>query len=357
MPYLKNPRLEIDLGKITFNAEKVVKLCDNVGIEVIGVTKGFAAIPAIVKAMMAGGIKKLADARLYNIMNLRKFGFTNEILLLRLPRLSTVKQTVLYADYSLNSEKTVIKALSSVARKFNKTHGIIIMVDVGDLREGIMPEYVVRTIKDIVNLKGIKLLGLGTNVGCYGGILPSSKNFNILVELKKDLYKEGIDIPVLSGGGTSSLQLIKDKTMPDNINQLRIGEGILLGRDSTRNKTIEGLYQDTFVLKAEVIEIKEKPSVPIGKIGRDAFGHIPKFKDRGIHKRAIAAIGKQDIRVSSILPMNKDVKILGASSDHLILDVDDVSTDIKIGDEMSFSILYPALLSAVTSQFVYKHYI
>ncbi len=350
-----SPRLEVDLDKIRYNAAKVVELCHSHGIEVLGVTKGFTAIPEIVTALLEGGVDGLADARTENIMELRKDGFSVPITLLRIPRLSDVDTVVEYSNVSVNSEVAVIQALGQAAKKRGINHQIILMVDVGDLREGIMSENVLETTRKVVRLEGIELLGLGTNMGCFGGILPEFDNLNILVRLGELIKARlGITLQVLSGGGTSSLLLVESGKIPNGINQLRIGEGILLGTDTTNSRIIEGLKNDAFILKTEVIEAKPKPSVPIGHIGRDAFGNIPEFIDVGIRNRAIVSLGKQDAYIEGLVPVDAGITILGASSDHMILDITDAKRKIRVGDELAFGVTYSGLLSVSQSRYVKK---
>lgn len=348
------PILEIDLDKIRFNSLAVVEKSEECGMEVLGVTKGFSAIPQIVMAMHEGGISSFADARLENIISLRDKGFNHEFTLIRIPRLSRAKHVVYHTDASVNSEMLTIKALAKAGLEMGKTHKVILMVDVGDLREGVLPEEVLSTAKKISKLKGVSLIGIGTNMGCYGGILPSLDNLGLLRDIAKEIEKElGIRLDVVSGGGTSTLKLIEERKVPAGINQIRVGEGILLGTDTTHNRVIPWLYQDAFLLKAEIIEIKYKPSVPVGKIGRDAFGNIPKFVDRGIRKRAIVAIGKQDVLPDGIVPIDPQMVVLGASSDHLIVDVTDSMEDVRIGGDLAFYIKYSGLLSLTSSRYVH----
>lgn len=350
-----SPRLEVDLDKIKYNAAKVVELCHRHDIAVLGVTKGFTAIPPIVSALLEGGVDGLADARTENIIELRKEGFSVPITLLRIPRLSNVEDVIKYSNVSVNSEVAVIRALGQAAKKLGFNHQIILMVDVGDLREGIMTDNVLKTVRKVITLEGIELIGLGTNMGCFGGILPEYNNLNILVNLGKMIEsKLGISLCVLSGGGTSSLLLVENNEMPTGINQLRIGEGILLGTDTTNHRIIEWLKNDAFILKTEVIEVKSKPSVPIGNIGRDAFGNIPEFIDVGIRNRAIVSLGKQDAYIEGLIPVDAGVSILGASSDHMILDITDATRKIRVGDELAFTVTYSGLLSVSQSRYVKK---
>jgi predicted amino acid racemase len=349
--------LEIDLDKLKYNTSQVVERCHQKGIDVIGVTKGFSAIPEIVSAMVEGGIDGLADSRMENIIELRKKGFTQPMTLLRIPRLSNVMKVVQYTDTSINSEITVVKALAQAAKKLKKIHKIILMVDVGDLREGVLQENVLEIAKQFNSFKGIKLVGLGTNMGCFGGILPSSHNLGVLVELGRAVENQlGLKLEIISGGGTSTLLLIGNDKVPSGVNQLRIGEGILLGTDTTNNRKIRWLHQDAFRLRAEVIEVKSKPSMPTGTIGRDAFGNIPEFIDIGVRKRAIVAMGKQDVNIEGIRPVDEHLTILGASSDHLILDIEDSEDEIDVGDSIAFSLAYSGLLSVSDSRYVKKNF-
>ena len=351
-------RLVINIRKIAENTRKIVTLCDKYNIEVLGVTKGFSANPRIVDAMLEGGIRSLADSRLENISSLRKHGYKQHMTLLRIPGLSDADKVVEYTDCSLNSEYVVIKALSDAAVDMNKVHDIVLMVDVGDRREGVLPEEVKSIAEKILMLPGVRLAGVGTNMGCYGGILPTLDNLNLLISLKsmvEDTF--GIPIEITSGGGTSSLELIRRGEMPKGINQLRIGEGILLGTDTTHNKPIPELSQDAFVLLAEILEIKEKSSVPVGEMGYDAFGNQPVFEDKGIRKRAIIGLGKQDVNIDGLIPVDENIKILGASSDHMIVDVTDSENTFTVGGRIPFRLNYQGLLFLNNSKYVKKVYV
>lgn len=350
--------LEIDLNKIEENARRIVDRCKPAGIEILGVTKGFTAIPRIVKALTSGGINSLADSRMENIMSLRKLGFEQDITLLRSPGLSSVRKVVEFTDYSVNSEYAVIKAMSEASLAANRRHKIILMVDVGDLREGVLPEDALDMAKKVAGLKGIALSGIGTNMGCFGGILPTLHNLNLLMEIAREIEKHvGIKLEYISGGGTSSLKLVEDRMIPDGINQLRIGEAILLGTDTTHDRVIPWLHQDAFLLKAEVIEVKVKPSVPIGDIGYDSFGQTPVFEDRGFRNRAIVSLGKQDVNVDGLIPVEPGMQVMGASSDHLLVDVTDAERAISVGNHIAFKLNYSGLLFLSNSKYVKKHFI
>lgn len=353
-----NPRLDIYLDKIRKNSENINNLCFKHGIEVVGITKGCSAIPEVAQVIIDGGVKILGDSRIENIRRLKEAGLKAEMMLIRIPMINEVDKVTKWTDVSLNSEISVIKSLSQSALKNNLIHKVILMIDLGDLREGIMPDDTLRMVEEIRELSGIKLIGIGANFCCISGVMPSQKNLTKLVKLAEEIDNNfGGTLEVISGGNTSVLKLVEDEIIPEKINQLRIGVGILLGQDDARSRNLVGTHQDTFILTGEIVELKEKPSLPQGEIGRDAFGEIPVYQDLGIRKRAILALGKQDIHLNSIIPLNKEIKIIGASSDHLIIDVTDFKEDIKVGEEIKFRLNYPALLSATTSKYINKYFL
>lgn len=350
--------LVVDLNKIAENSKKVVELCAGHGIEVLGVTKGFSAEPRIVSAMLQGGITKLADARLENVMRLRRHGFTQHITLLRIPMISQVNRVVEACDCSLNSEIEVIRALSAAALEKGKRHEIILMIDVGDLREGVAPGDAEELLRQALPLKGIHIAGIGTNMGCYGGILPTENNLTLLVNVAEALAEiAGEPFEVVSGGGTSSLKVAVEGNMPAAVNQVRVGEGILLGTDSTNDRIIRWLDQDAFMLRAEIVELNSKPTMPIGTSGRDAFGNKPVFEDKGIRRRAIVALGQQDVPLGGVSACDGGIRIMGASSDHMILDIEESGRDYRIGDMVEMKLNYKGLLRVCSSRYIPHVYI
>lgn len=348
------PRVEVDLKKLKHNTESLVKKCSEQEVKVAGVTKVFCAHPEIAKAYVDGGVDYIADSRIENLIKLKDIKLPK--VLLRLPMISEVEKVVDYADISLNSELKTIRAISNAAKQKNKVHNIILMVDLGDLREGYFKEEdLYEAVEEIIKLDGIKIVGVGTNLTCYGGIVPREDNLVRLVNIKNTIEeKYNIKLDIISGGNSSSLHLIFDKKMPEDINNVRLGESLVLGRETAFGNDIDGLYDDIFTLSVEVIELKEKPSVPIGEIGMDAFGNVPTFTDRGIRKRMICAIGKQDVDLENITPLDEDIIILGGSSDHLLLDVTDSKIEYNIGDVVKFKLSYGGILSTMTSEYVDK---
>ncbi|MBK5241764.1 ornithine racemase Orr [Clostridium sp.] len=349
------PCVEVDLVKLTHNAKKVLAMCNEKNIDVTMVTKVFCANKPIVEAILSAGVKSVADSRIMNLKKMNDLNCTK--MMLRIPMISEAEEIVRYSDVSLNSELATIVKLGHAAKDSNKTHNIILMVDLGDLREGVLIQDLIKTVEKIIEIDNVKLIGLGTNLTCYGGVIPDRENLGKLIELKLDVEKTfGLNLSVISGGNSSSLYMVMNDTMPKEINQLRIGESIVLGRETAYGLHVPNCYEDAFILKGEIIEIKSKPTLPRGTIGMDAFGNKPDFKDDGIRKRAIIAVGRQDIRLEGLTPMDKNISIFGASSDHLIIDVTDCEKELTVGDIVDFKIDYGCLLAAMTSPYIEKYY-
>lgn len=354
--YLTYPRLIINREIIEENTRIIVDLCRKRGIEVAAVTKGICAYEPIVESFLKSGVRYLADSRIENLKRLEKYKM--EKIMLRLPMLSEVEDLVDYADISLNSEYTIIKAISQVALRNKKVHKIILMLDLGDLREGYFYEKdLYRDMDKIVKLEGIKIIGIGTNLTCYGGLIPERPLLERLLKYKNKLEKDyNLDLPIISGGNSSTLDLV-EKGQATDINHLRLGEALLLGRETAYGRQIEGTNPNGFILEIEIIEVKSKPSLPSGKIGMNAFGEKPKLKDKGVGKRILCALGRQDVKIESLKPKDKDLLILGASSDHLIIDGGNSSQGYQVGDILKFNLGYGGILSAMTSEYVNKIYI
>lgn len=348
------PILEINTKKVTENAKRLGDFCTSKGVELVFATKGFSARPEVIRAAMAGGITSFADSRMKNIMAAKQAIPGLKYLLIRIPAILEAEEVVRWADWSLQSQIEVIRAVSEAALRQGKIHPIILMIDVGDLREGVFGrEQLDEIVPQILACPGVKLVGLGTNVGCYGSVLPSVDNTAILVELRDYLNRTyGCSISVLSVGGTCALKLLEDGVMPAGINQLRVGEAILFGEDTTGNRFLEGYHHDAFLFKAQVVELRRKPSVPIGELGRDGKGDTPEYPDRGVRLRAICAAGKQDVAWAALTPTLPGAEMIGASSDHLIVDVEDCGGQVQVGDWLEFRCGYMAVLDATTSAYV-----
>ncbi len=348
------PQIVIDLKKYQHNLQYLLDLVHQKNMTLMAVSKVFCADQKIINIMNEEKVDFIADSR---IENLESMDTKIPKVLLRIPMLSEVEKVVKYSNISLNSELETIVLLDKASQELNVKHDVILMIDLGDLREGIFNENeVFKTINAILQLKAINLRGIGTNLTCYGGVIPTEETLKRLVEYKIQIEDRfNITLDIISGGNSSNLTLLLQNQIPKEINNIRLGEAIVLGRETAFGDYLDQMYTDIFTLKAEIVEIKDKPSIPIGTIGMNAFGKVPIFKDKGEMRRAIIAIGAQDVDHTELIPYDT-IEAIGSSSDHIILDVTDSINDYKVGDIISFRLTYSSILSLMTSKYVKKVY-
>jgi predicted amino acid racemase len=344
--------LTVDLGKVRDNARIVVGCLP--GISVVAVTKVTCGSPQVARAMLAGGAKALGESRLENAERLRSAGITAPIWLLRAPIPDLAGETVQLTDVSLQSELETVIAIENAAAAAGRRHAIVAMVDLGDLREGMLPDALPAFLARVNAMDHVDIAGIGVNLTCYGAIVPDEDNMGRLAELAAQSEKQLGRSLLVSGGNSGSIGMVVSGRMPAGIDSLRIGETILLGVDTLTRQPTLGLHLDAFIVQAPVIECLVKPSLPQGATAQDAFGHFPTFADRGERRRAICALGRQDAPSEGLMPVDSRVEVLGASSDHLILDVHDLERPPALGDAISFVPTYAATLQLSTSPYVHK---
>lgn len=352
---MKTPDLQISLPKLAHNITVIQQLCAKASLKITPVTKVVMGDPTIA-ALYADHFHSIGDSRICDIQRMVNAGIRTQYMLIRSPALSESIQTIELCQTSLNSDISVCLALNRAAEQMKKRHRILVMVEMGDLREGILPDEAEDFFKILSCCSWLDTVGFGTNATCFAGVIPTPENLSVLVEVKDKYRKIFHREPLVSGGGTNLFHLILAHNLPSVINHIRIGEGLLMGVDAVYKQPIPGCYTDICLLTGEIIELRTKPSVPSGETVHNAFGeHIP-FKNKGLRKKAIVNIGRLDTDIAGLRPLDQRIEILGASSDHLMLDVEE-NPDLKVGDQVSFGMDYSSLLFSMSSMYVQKRFI
>lgn len=347
------PQLEFDLALLRSNADAVISRCRGMGIRVCGVIKGVDGLPEAARVLRAAGAAELGTSRLEQVAKCRAAGVPGPWLLIRIPGLTELPDVVALCETSLQSEWPTLLALEEECLRQNKTHRVIVMTDLGDLREGFWDKKELVDVCERVerDLPHVQLAGIGVNLTCYGSTKPTPEKMNELVGLARQVEQRiGRKLEIVSGGATSSFTLVHWGTMPAGVNHLRIGEAILLGKDLQVDwgiRDMDYLRMDALTLRAEVVEVKDKPTYPIGEFAIDAFGRKPVYEDRGIRRRAILALGRADVgELESLIPREPGLTVIGGSSDHCIVDVEDCPRRLQVGDIVEFSLCYSHMLYA-----------
>lgn len=369
---MKAPRLEIHLQRLHHNARTLVDRLGRVGIAVTGVSKATLGLREIVATWIAAGVTSIGESRIDTIEALHRSPLRVPLLMVRSPMLHEVERVVAHAAISCNSEPLVLQALAAAAQTQDLCHGVLLMVELGDLREGILPADLEAIVQLTLAHPNLQLLGLATNLGCQHGVAPDDSNMAMLSALTRaQEARFGIRLPWCSGGNSANLPWLAAGGDPGRINHLRLGEALLLGREPLSRSPIPGLHTDAITLVAEVIESKQKPRQPWGTCQRTSFDHRRAATGPPLDgeatlaaeqtlappslqtKRAIFGLGEQDADPGSLSA--DGLTIEGASSDHLI--VTGERMELAVGDEQRFQIGYSSLLRAMTSPFVERCFV
>lgn len=350
--------ITLDTKKLKSNFDFLDNLFNKKNIQWSVVSKMLCGNQTFLTELLKLDLKQVCDSRVSNLKAIKNINPGIQTIYIKPPAKHAVSSIVKYADISMNTEIETIKLLSEEAQKQNKTHKIIIMIELGELREGIMREDLMDFYKTVFQLKNIEVVGIGTNLSCLYGILP---NHDKLIQLS--LYEQLIEakfdrqIPYVSGGSSVTIPLIFQNLLPVGINHFRVGETLFLGTDVYNDTPLKKMKTDVFCLYSEIIELIEKPSVPMGEMGTNVEGHSFDFDESLIGKtsvRAIIDIGLLDVDEKHLEPYDKEISFVGASSDMLVIDLGLNEKKYKVGDLLQFKMDYMGTLRIINSKYVEK---
>lgn len=344
--------------KLKHNYDFLDKLMKKEGLDWGVVTKVLCGEKKYIKELIDLGVREMHDTRITNLKVIKQLDPSVQTVYIKPPAKRSIKNVIKYADVSFNTEGSTIELLSKEAQNQNKTHKIIIMIELGDLREGVMGENLIDFYSKVFQLPNIEIIGIGANLNCLYGVLPTQDK---LIQLS--LYKQLIEvrfnkkIPWISGGTSVTLPLTNKKQLPKGVNHFRIGEALFFGNNLITEKPFRGMKQGVFRLFTEIIELTEKPKVPIGEFGYNVAGESYEVDEKDLGKksyRAILDIGLLDINPESLTPVNKGIEISRASSDMLVVDLGTSKRNYKVGDLVAFDVDYMGLLRLLSSSYVGK---
>ena len=344
--------------KLAHNFTFLNKLFKKHNIEWAVVSKILCGNKSYIQEVINLGIKQICDSRVTNLKVIKSINPNIETVYIKPPAKRSLKSIIKYADISINTEFATIKLLNEEAKKMKKVHKIMIMIEMGELREGVMGDDFIAFYESVFNLSNIEVVGIGTNLTCLYGVLP---NQDKLIQLS--LYEQLIEakfnknITYVSGGSSVTIPLIFKGLLPKSINHFRVGETLFLGTDVYNDSTIRNMEHNVFQFYAEIIELSEKPMVPSGEMGTNVEGTEYNFDNKDIGKsscRAILDIGLLDVEEKHLLPKDNDIEIAGSSSDMIVLDLGKNPKNYKVGDLIEFSLNYMGTLSLLNSKYIEK---
>lgn len=349
---MTSPRVEIDLCKIQANARCLVRRLGARGISVTGVTKAVCGHPDVAKAMLDGGVCGLADARVSNIIRMHAAGIRCPISMIRAPMVHETKEVIRCSDVSYNTEMDTIQNLGAAARDKAIVHNVILMIEMGDTREGISHENLNDFATRVIATPGVALRGIAANFTCMGDVAPTAGDMAMLSRLADQVEGDcGTVVDLVSGGGSANLPWALGEASTGRVNNLRLGEAILLGTDPVTGHPITGLHTDAFTIFAEVIETSRKPSPLLTRSIAPELGMLKLVRNDDLRVRTILAVGQQDTDASG-LTFPSGIMIIGATSDHTV--VDTAKSAVPVGSEIKMGMKYSALMRAMSAPDVAK---
>lgn len=350
--------ISLNAKKLKSNFEYLDGLFKQNNIKWAVVTKLLCGNKEYIEQLLSFDIQQVCDSRVSNLRMIKQINPAIETVYIKPPARHAIKGIVKYADISMNTEFETIRLLSEEATRQGKIHKVIIMIEMGELREGIMREQLIEFYNRVFGLSNIKVAGIGTNLSCLYGVLP---NHDKLIQLS--LYEQLIEakfnhkIDYVSGGSSVTIPLMFNGLLPAGVNHFRVGETLFLGTDVYHNKPLEHLERDVFTLYAQIIELCEKPLVPDGNMGTNVEGNSFTFEENlsgGTAYRAIIDIGLLDVDEKHIYPVDKNCSIVGKSSDMFVIDLEENKKGYKVGDLIEFTMDYMGTLRILHSQYIEK---
>ncbi|MBB6610194.1 alanine/ornithine racemase family PLP-dependent enzyme [Pontibacter sp. Tf4] len=349
--------LKLYRDKLKHNYDHLDTIFKAHGIDWGIVTKLLCGHEQFLREVLALGVREIHDSRVTNLKAIKNIAPDVQTVYIKPAPKKSIPEIIQYADVSFQTELDIIRLLSEEAVKQGKLHKIIIMIEMGDLREGVMGDDLVDFYEQVFELPGISVIGLGANFNCLHGVMPTRDK---LIQLS--LYKQiiearfNIKIPWVSGGTSVTIPLLFTHQLPKGINHFRIGEALFFGLNLFTGETFEGMYDDVFELSAEIIELTEKPMIPSGVLAENPSGDSFEIDESLYGKtshRAILDVGLLDVNPKFLLPA-EDLSIVGASSDMLVVELGENERNYKVGDVLHFSLRYMGALSILNSRYINK---
>ncbi|MGD8440240.1 MAG: alanine racemase [Holophagae bacterium] len=351
-------RVTIDLSALQHNIRTIDGWLAERGASWTLVTKVLCGHLDTLDALQRLGVKSMADSRLTNLKAIRSVTDDFEAWYLRPPHLTAVADIVELADVSLTSEIRAIEALDAEARRRDTIHRTVVMLELGDLREGVLPGSLIDFCARAFDFDNVEVIGIGANLGCLSGVVPSVDQLDQLV-----LYHELLELkfsrrlPLISAGASILLPMMLDGEVPAAVNHYRIGEAVFLGTDLVHGGTLDGLRDDAITLEVEVVEVREKGLVPVGETG--SMTPFETFDDVELQPgqrgyRAVITVGQLDTEVRGLTPLDPRYQLTGASSDVAVVNVGDNPAGLTVGDTISFRPSYGSLVRLMLSPYVDK---
>ena len=351
--------LHISIGAIEHNVSWLHRFFSKRNVSWTLVTKVLCGHFETLSALRDEGIlsipHSIGDSRLDSLGIIKSLDPTIQTMYIKPPEVGYADQVVRYSDYSLNTSYPTLKALGAAASRLGIRHKVILMVELGEIREGVEGDALAGLVRKTTGLPGIEIAGIGTNLGCMYGIEPTMEKMEQL-----DAYRRvvedgcGCELEFVSGGSSITLPILGDGCLPQSLNHYRVGEAAFFGTTPLDGEQFGPLRTDVFSFEAQILEFYRKLNEPNGIQCEGNIGHTAE-PSSGCEKsyRAILDFGLLDTDHESLKPKN-GADFVGISSDMVVYAFDDADKDHAVGGLVPFDTDYMAIAKLMNSGFIHK---
>ncbi len=341
--------LEIRRENIAENTQKVLSLASREGMGLSVVTKFCLSDAFMLDLLAENGISSIAEANMasFSRAECSRLNLKTGVIKTRLSDINTIHGGGFVPYVLYVSDEVLLRAVAALPG--NKKPRVFLIAEIGDFRDGFYLDDMRGVLERNPNAN---ICGISANFGCLSGKMPTIEQIAEIRRTADDLRLSEVSI-----GGTVVYALLKSGAFKGLATQVRMGEALFFGYDSSSGTPLEGLKRGAFTLYGEILEIREKDVVPPSGGGLNAFGGSPAPRPYGRRRCAVMDFGALVSLSGDLVPLDPDVVFCGQTYDFTVADITNSTESYYTGGFMPFCAEYAACARAFMNPFVEKHYV
>jgi predicted amino acid racemase len=345
--------IEIQGEAFLENLEKVKKCCERQSVNLSVVTKFCLSNARVAALLFEAGVRSIADSNMACFASLPPElagKLSKSLIKTRLADIRAIPSLPQFArpNRVFVSDEALIEAVADLPE--NLKPQTVLIAELGDLRDGFYLEEIPAIVEKYPK---VPFDGLSVNFACLSGKMPDLESIEALSRCAGRVFP-GREKPPVSVGGTVSWPLIESGLLRDLVTEMRMGEGIFFGYDSSSAKPIEGFRRDAFTLYGEIVEVRDKlvsgPETP----GLTALGTEAPERKTGKRRCAVLDFGVLGASMKDLEALDPGIEIAGQTFDFTVADITGSSLPWKTGGHIPFRAMYAASSQAMLNPFIKK---
>lgn len=346
--------LTVNLSALRSNLVRVVQFCEARNLDLLLVTKVVQSRGSILSAL-GEGTRRVADVHASNFEALDPQRHPVRAILR--PTFGDATTVARLATRVFVSDPRLARVLGEAREALVPGHPleVILMVETGDLRDGIPWDDLPGVVRSLAAVPGLDLRGLGTNLGCLAGAVPDQASLTRMADHLNSVRRQtGHPLPEFSLGGTVFWDVLEKGPIPPEFTELRIGEAVFFGWNTSLGGPVRGLSPSVFRIDLEVLEAwdKQVSAVPEGPVGYNAFGSMTTQSLTGRRKRAVLDGGGNLVPLAALTPLDPGCILVGETHEYTVVDCQDSTRAVEPGGFLRFRPGYEAVARSFLSPFL-----